>query len=132
MVSKVFSYLFWALLLVAIYMSIITVPVVKKVLGCHDASLQSFDSLEVQSRAQGWSDQRRCEIKKDAVVMLSFCLYEATSSARYTDKIYPLLSALLPYIRPTVEGLGSRTRRHNDECVNYPRTLIESADINRE
>ncbi len=104
------------------------VPFGKNLIDCYEKNVLTFDDINASAQNYGWNDQRVCELKADSVKSLDICITQAKSGTQLPLSLQNTVINFLPNVRPNTETLEMRVERHNEECRNYPPTLLNQPE----
>jgi hypothetical protein len=122
---KILRLIILLIIVFVIYVSYVTIPKINKIIACYDLSVQNFDEIEVQSRVQGWSDAKRCEIRFNQLNDTKSCLTNVIESYNLPFDLNIISTQILTYIRPGISNISKLITDHDENCQNYPKTQFD-------
>jgi hypothetical protein len=123
--KKMLTILFYGLCLGGIVYVIVKIPVVSQIISCYDQNTQTFDAAEYGSRAQGYSDLKRCGMEQESVYQLGQCIAATGNNDRLPGNVYQMIIQVLPIVRPGNKSIEQMQLDHNTNCADYPSTLFD-------
>lgn len=126
--SKIINFIFILLVISGVYFVYITLPVVNSVFKCYDLTLEEFNETEVQSRMQGWSEERLCQLRYDRLDNCQKCISSAITTFPIPNNIIninQLLDKIIPKIRPNMKLLPEMIAEHDYNCQKYPKSMFD-------
>lgn len=109
---------------IVIYYLFVTIPTMKQLLVCYDNTVQNFDTIEIESRKQGWTEERRCQIRYTQLEDTEKCLQEVNVNSTLPVSMDAIFPKFLAIFRPNITELPELKKEHDMNCQNYPDTMF--------